>query len=155
MHCCKAESIEANQYRFSRRDVREYIGWTDFQIKKHVSRLQEMEYVLIHRGGRGQSFVYELLYQGEGDNGDSFLLGLSSMDNLTYDDQKKPLNENNEPPSRPQGAGNKPQSSTSKKAIKLDVAIDAKGSDEKAAKSTVPHTKNQASYRNGNSPLVA
>jgi len=70
---CKTESIEANQYRFSRRDVREYIGWTDFQIKKHMSRLQEMEYVLIHRGGRGQSFVYELLYQGEGDNGDSFL----------------------------------------------------------------------------------
>ena len=117
---CKAESIEANQYRFSRRDVREYVGWTDFQIKKHMSRLQEMEYVLIHRGGRGQSFVYELLYNGEGDNGNSFLLGLSSMDNLTYDEQKKPLNENNEPPSRPQGAVNKPQGSTSKKAAKGD-----------------------------------
>jgi len=143
---CKVESIESNQYRFSRRDVREYIGWTDFQIKKHMSRLQEMEYVLIHRGGRGQSFVYELLYQGEGDNGDSFLLGLSSMDNLTYDDQKKPLNENNEPPSRPQGAANKPQGSTSKKAVKLDVAMDAKESDKKAAKSTVPLTNGSTSH---------
>jgi len=143
---CKAESIEPDQYRFSRRDVREYIGWTDFQIKKHMSRLQEMEYVLIHRGGRGQSFVYELLYQGEGDNGDSFLLGLSSMDNLTYDDQKKPLNENNEPPSRPQGAGNKPQGSTSKKAIKLDVATDTKNSEKKVAKSAVPLTNGSASH---------
>jgi len=43
---CEVESIEINQYRFSRRDVREYVGWTDFQIKKHMSRLQEMEYVL-------------------------------------------------------------------------------------------------------------
>jgi len=139
---CKAEAIEINQYRFSRRDVREYVGWTDFQIKKHMSRLQEMEYVLIHRGGRGQSFVYELLYNGEGDNGNSFLLGLSSIDNLTYDDQKKPLNENNEPPSRPQGAVNKPR----KKAVKLDVASDAKSSDKKAAKSTVPLTNGSASH---------
>jgi len=124
---CKAESIEPNQYRFSRRDVREYIGWTDFQIKKHMSRLQEMEYVLIHRGGRGQSFVYELLYQGE----------------------------NNEPPSRPQGAANKPQGSTSKKAVKLDVATDTKGSDKKAAKSTVPLTNGSASHRSGNPHLAA
>ena len=27
-------------------------------------RLEEMEYLLVHRGGRGQSFVYELLYEG-------------------------------------------------------------------------------------------
>jgi DNA primase len=155
---CKAESIEPNQYRFSRRDVREYVGWTDFQIKKHMSRLQEMEYVLIHRGGRGQSFVYELLYQGEGDNGESFVLGLSSMESLTndcYDEQKKPLNENKEPPSRPQGAAKKPQGSTSKKAVKIDVAIDTKGSVEKAAKSTVPLKSNGASHRNSNPVITA
>jgi DNA primase len=109
---CQAQSIEANQVRFSRRDVREFIGWTDFQIKKHMSRLQDMEYVLVHRGGRGQSFVYELLYQGEGENGEPFLLGLSNMDNVHYDDQKKPLETNNERPSRPQRAAKKPRSST-------------------------------------------
>jgi len=152
---CEVESIEINQYRFSRRDVREYVGWTDFQIKKHMSRLQEMEYVLIHRGGRGQSFVYELLYNGEGESGDSFLLGLSSMDKLTYDDEKKPLKENNEPPSRPQGAGKKPQGSTAKKALKLDVATDADDSIKKAAKKNTPVLNGSASHRNGNSPLVA
>ena len=155
---CKVESIEPNQYRFSRRDVREYVGWTDFQIKKHMSRLQEMEYVLIHRGGRGQSFVYELLYQGEGDNGESFVLGLSSMESLTndsYDDEKKPLNENKEPPSRPQRAAKKPQGSTSKKAVTLDIATDTGNSVKKAAKSTVPVLNGNASHRNSNSPLVA
>ena len=32
-------------------------------------RLVELEYLLVHRGGRGQSFVYELLYGGEGQDG--------------------------------------------------------------------------------------
>ena len=72
---CQAQGIEQSAYRFSRRDVRGFVGWTDFQIKKHMTRLQEMEYLLVHRGGRGHSFVYELLYQGEGDNGQPFLLG--------------------------------------------------------------------------------
>jgi len=111
--------------------------------------------MLIHRGGRGQSFVYELLYNGEGESGDSFLLGLSSMDKLTYDDEKKPLKENNEPPSRPQGAGKKPQGSTAKKALKLDVATDADDSIKKAAKKNTPVLNGSASHRNGNSPLVA
>ncbi len=107
---CQAEQIEQKDYRFTRRDVRQSIGWTDFQIKKHMNRLQDMEYVLIHRGDRGQSFVYELLYQGEGESGESFLLGLTSMETLSaapvhpctcgtcasctsYDANKKPLNQ--------------------------------------------------------------
>jgi hypothetical protein len=28
-----------------------------------MERLQEMEYLLTHRGGRGQSFVYELVFE--------------------------------------------------------------------------------------------
>jgi hypothetical protein len=28
-----------------------------------MDRLQEMEYLLAHRGGRGQSFVYELIFE--------------------------------------------------------------------------------------------
>ena len=28
--------------------------------KLHLHRLEELEYLLVHRGGRGQSFVYEL-----------------------------------------------------------------------------------------------
>ena len=32
--------------------------------------------MLVHRGGRGQSFVYELLYDGGGTEGEPFLSGL-------------------------------------------------------------------------------
>ena len=33
----------------------------------HLDRLEEMEYLLVHRGGRGQSFVYELVFDGRRD----------------------------------------------------------------------------------------
>ena len=33
-----------------------------------VLKLQEMEYIVAHHGGRGQSFVYELLFNGEDDD---------------------------------------------------------------------------------------
>ena len=103
---CAKREMEIADYRFSRRDVREFIGWSDFQVHKHLSRLAEMEYVLVHRGGRGQSFVYELLYKGEGQNGTPFLMGLIDTKNLSnnhhYGEKVEPLNTKNEPPFSPQ-----------------------------------------------------
>ncbi len=66
---CTAQQITRAEYRFTRREVREYCGWSDFQVKMHMRKLEELEYVLVHRGGRGQSFVYELLYDGGGKDG--------------------------------------------------------------------------------------
>ena len=59
---CERQKMERSDYRFSRRDVREATGWGDTQLKIHLHRLEELEYLLIHRGGRGQSFVYELVF---------------------------------------------------------------------------------------------
>jgi len=61
---CAAQQIRRAQHRFSRRAVRERTKWGDTQLKIHLARLTELEYLLIHRGGRGQSFEYELLYDG-------------------------------------------------------------------------------------------
>ncbi len=38
--------------------------------------------MLLHRDGRGQSFVYELLYNSSGKDGELFLCGLLDMDKL-------------------------------------------------------------------------
>jgi hypothetical protein len=65
---CAAQQIKPADYRFSRRAVREYTRWGDTQLKIHLGRLVELEYLLVHRGGRGQSFEYELLYDGAGDD---------------------------------------------------------------------------------------
>jgi len=73
---CTALDMHRNDYRFTRRDVRRHTNWSDFQVRIHLDRLASLEYVLVHRGGRGQSFVYELLYDGKVTDGRPFLLGL-------------------------------------------------------------------------------
>jgi DNA primase len=89
---CGALAVERAAFRFSRRDIREATQWSDTPLKVHLGRLAEMEYLLVHRGGRGQSFAYELLYQGEGEAGESFLMGLIDVDRLRYDGQRSGQN---------------------------------------------------------------
>ena len=60
------DDVERGQVRFTRRQVRRETGWRDTQLRLHLGRLADMEYLLIHQGGRGRSFVYELLYEAEG-----------------------------------------------------------------------------------------
>jgi DNA primase len=115
---CKRGKIAQRDYRFSRKQVRDEKGWSDFQIKKHMQRLEELEYVLVHSGGRGKSIVYELLYQGEGNSGDPFLMGLIDLKKLGYDDEKEPLELEKERPSSPQSAPRLPSSSGAKNAKK-------------------------------------
>jgi hypothetical protein len=64
---CAAQKIGRAQHRFSRRTLREATKWGDTQLKIHLARLVELEYLLVHRGGRGQSFEYELLFDGAAD----------------------------------------------------------------------------------------
>jgi len=61
---CRAQQMPRAAHRFSRRAVREYTGLSDTQLRVHLDRLVELEYLLVHRGMRGQSFVYELLFDG-------------------------------------------------------------------------------------------
>jgi DNA primase len=61
---CVAQQIMRAEYRFSRRDARDYTGLSDTQLRMHLDRLVALEYLLVHRGMRGQSFVYELLFDG-------------------------------------------------------------------------------------------
>ncbi|HVH72140.1 MAG TPA: CHC2 zinc finger domain-containing protein [Candidatus Dormibacteraeota bacterium] len=79
---CKRLAMERRDYRFSRRQVREFTNWGNTQLKLHLHRLEELEYLMLHRGGRGQSFVYELLYDGQGKDGKPFLCGLIEVDKL-------------------------------------------------------------------------
>jgi DNA primase len=82
---CERLAIDPAEFRFTQREAREITGWSDFQVKTHMRKLVEMEYVLVHRGGRGQSFVYELLWRGEGATGQPFLMGLVDVASLTDD----------------------------------------------------------------------
>jgi hypothetical protein len=80
---CQKRGVDRADFRFSRRDVREHAGWGNTQLKVHLKRLEELEYLLVHRGGRGQSFVYELVYEAR-DEG-RFLARLIDVDKLRRD----------------------------------------------------------------------
>jgi hypothetical protein len=57
----ECERCEIDKYRFTRRTVREYTKWGDTQLRQHLRRLEEMEYLLVRRGGnQGQLVVYQL-----------------------------------------------------------------------------------------------
>jgi hypothetical protein len=78
------EGIKANEVRFTRRDIREETGWSDSQLKLHCARLTDMEYLLLHGGGRGSLMRYELLYDGQKE-GERHLCGLIEADELDND----------------------------------------------------------------------
>ena len=72
---CRRLKVDRSDFRFSRRDVRAYAGWGATQIRVHLDRLVEMEYVIVHHGGRGQTFVYELRETGGNCGYDANLAG--------------------------------------------------------------------------------
>ncbi len=76
--------------RFSRKQVREYTGWSYEQVRVHLQRLVEMEHVVTHAGTRGQSYSYELLYDGQGGSGAPFLAGLVDVAELQSLGGKRP-----------------------------------------------------------------
>ena len=72
----KSSGVSRHAFRFTRRDVRETTQWSDTQVHRHLTRFVDLEYLVVHRGKQGRRFVYELLYQGEGHEGQPFLMGL-------------------------------------------------------------------------------
>ena len=105
---CERQKIERADFRFSRRDVRQHTKWGDTQLRVHLRRLEELEYLLVHRGGRGQSFVYELLFERQGDSGKPMLPGLIEIEKLSgyaYDAKNAGQNGQFAGSTRPQSGG--------------------------------------------------
>jgi len=94
---CGRLGLDRGDFRFSRRFLRERTGWGDTQLKVHLGRLVEMEYVVAHRGnGHSQRLGYELVYvRGVGDG--PFLPGLIGAEELgahEYDPNRSGLEAN-------------------------------------------------------------
>jgi hypothetical protein len=58
---CDGEKIEQRVAFFSRREVRDALGWGITQIRAHLERLCELEYIEARYGRMGRSYQYELL----------------------------------------------------------------------------------------------
>jgi DNA primase catalytic core len=77
---CAKEGMARSDYRFTRRVVRERTCLGNTQLKVHLGRLEELEYVVAHGAGRG--VFYELVYDGQGKDGTPFLSGLIDLEKL-------------------------------------------------------------------------
>jgi hypothetical protein len=64
---CQRQAIRRADYRFARRTLREAIAWGDTQLRLHLERLVELEYLIARRDGAGGKFTYELAYELAGD----------------------------------------------------------------------------------------
>ncbi len=86
----RAQAIPQSEVRFTRKDVREATGWGDTQMKVHLARLVELEYLLTHRAERGQGFAYELLFDGDAAAGVhlSGLIDVAGFGPRDYDAQR-------------------------------------------------------------------
>ena len=102
-----AQSCAHGDILFSRRELRDHAGLGDTQVRLHLGRLVELEYVLPHRGRQGQNFVYELLYDGA-DEAAPHLSGLIDPETLSKNASTTPTSRGAEPcfaaPSRGENA---------------------------------------------------
>ena len=105
---------------FTRREVRTFTGWSQTQLKVHLDRLEELEYIMALRGGhRGMLYEYELLFDGDIDSSKLHLCGLIDVKKLrkraqtdNYDakltgvkEEFAGVNGKLTPPKRPQNGG--------------------------------------------------
>jgi DNA primase catalytic core len=66
---------------FSRRELREACGWSLTQVRTHLERLLELEYLELRHGRLGSSFVYELMMDADAPE-DALHIGLIDVAEL-------------------------------------------------------------------------
>jgi hypothetical protein len=59
---------------FTRRELREFTGWTKTRTQTHLKELMEMEYVILESGRSNVLQHYRLFYDGQGKDGKPFIL---------------------------------------------------------------------------------
>ncbi|MGO9443389.1 MAG: CHC2 zinc finger domain-containing protein [Thiobacillaceae bacterium] len=60
---CARLAVKRCDFLFSRRSLREAVHWGDTQLRLHLDRLVDLEYLLPRREGAGGKYVYELAYE--------------------------------------------------------------------------------------------
>ena len=78
----KKRDIPIDEIYFTRRMIREYIGWTDWQVKTHIRQLEELEYLHVRIGSQGKRYAYVLNYQGQAEESNKCYLNLTPVDEI-------------------------------------------------------------------------
>ncbi len=67
---------------FTRRDIREFSGWANARVHRYIKELVDLEYILVDSGCNGSAYRYRLAYEGQGKQGERFVLGLKDVEIL-------------------------------------------------------------------------
>ncbi len=78
----KKQNLPADEIFFTRRMIREYMNWTDWQIRAHIRQLEDLEYLHVRFGHRGKEYAYALNYQGQGEDKTRFYLNLTPIEEI-------------------------------------------------------------------------
>lgn len=74
--CNPGTSLRKSDIGFSRREVREFTGWTQTRLRTHLKELIDLEYVLVDGGCNGKTLqTYKFIYDGQGKDGSRFIPG--------------------------------------------------------------------------------
>ena len=147
---CQRQAIRRTEYRFARRTLREAIVWGDTQLKVHLARLVELEYIVAHRGKAG-GFEYELVYELAGEHG-TRLAGLTDIQALkhAYDSARSGSNGQRSALGRdlvgPRSVGSRSETSADQPASMRVVGEDADADPENHFQ---PAPRASTSYTNG------
>lgn len=147
------QGVPQREVHFARGELRAATRASDTQLKVHLARLAELEYLLIHRAGRGQGYVYELLYDGDAQEG-VHLSGLIDVQALktqsqtrAYDAQRSALDGLQSAPGRGMAggvSGGGPQEKTATRPHETRPAAEL-SHDEPVSRAT-PGQRKGASY---------
>ncbi|MBL8957397.1 MAG: toprim domain-containing protein [Myxococcaceae bacterium] len=143
---CAADGVRRPELRFSRREVREASRWGDTQLKVHLGRLVELEYLALHRGAGG-GFLYELRYERAA-TGERFLVGLADVEALRHEYDSNPVG----PESPRSGPGRPPVGPQS-----APVGVPANGNGEhlEAGSSHFSPSAAEKALRNGTGKITS
>jgi len=75
----KTEQVESF---FTRRELREFTRWSDYQIHHYLNQLVALEYLVPVSGRNGSQYQYRLVWDGQGREGERFVLGLKTVEEL-------------------------------------------------------------------------
>jgi hypothetical protein len=73
---------------FTRRQIREYTGWSHARVHRYLQELIELEFLVLEHGRNGVLHRYRLAYDGQGLDGGKFVLGLKPVEELREPDLK-------------------------------------------------------------------
>lgn len=126
--------VPQREVRFTRTQVRAACALSDTQARIHLERLAAMEFILVHRGQRGQSYEYELLHDQDMGSPAAHLSGL--IDVAALQSLSGPASTN--PSSRGSVGEFAPQAESLAGALRVQNGPDAVGA-RSAQTAATPH----------------